>query len=310
MGLNAQRNDACHISCAAILGCGWGVRTFRRELRGELRLAFPVRCASFELLLDWLPTFRQPPATMDAAAKSGTRKRGWFATTCWGLVLPAGRPGTPGSEQALDELCRTYWYPIYAYVRRRGHSAHDAQDLTQAFFVRLLQGDFLAQANPSRGRFRSFLLVALNHFLADEWDRAHAAKRGGGQTIFSLDAEAAENLYALEPADVRDPEKAYERRWAMTVLDLAAARLRQEYVESGKGELFELLRQFETGDIPGQSGAELAARLGMPENTFKSHLRRMRMRHRELVREVVVASVKSPAEADAEIQHLMTVLGT
>ena len=165
----------------------------------------------------------------------------------------------------------------------------------------------MAQANPSRGRFRSFLLGALKHFLADEWDKARAQKRGGGQSLFSLDAETAESRYHLEPIDKNGPEQIYDRRWALTVLEEAVSRLRAEYADAGKADLFEQLRRFEAGEFE-HTSAEMAAKLAMPENTFKSHLRRLRQRNRELVRAVIAETVSTPAEVDSEIRDLLAVL--
>ncbi len=166
---------------------------------------------------------------------------GLFASTHWSVVLAAGHPSSPDAHAALAKLCRIYWYPLYAYVRREGYNAPDAQDLTQEFFARLLEKNYLAQVEPQKGRFRSFLLAALRHFLADQRDRARAVKRGGGAEVFSLDAQEAEERYHLEPVDRMDAEKIYERRWAMTLLEQALTRLRDENVVAGKTELFERL---------------------------------------------------------------------
>ena len=246
---------------------------------------------------------------LDSGDRSSDAKEQWFASTHWSVVLAASQNGTPTGHEALEHLCRAYWYPLYAYVRRQNYSPHDAQDLTQAFFERLLEKNYVAQANPSRGRFRSFLLAALKHFLADEWDKARAQKRGGGQPLFSLDAENAESRYHLEPVDSNGPEKIYDRRWALTVLEEAVFRLRTEYVAVGKADLFEQLRRFEAGEIESTSYADMAAQLAMPENTFKSHLRRLRQRNRELVRAVIAETVTTPGDIDGEIRYLLAVLG-
>ena len=231
--------------------------------------------------------------------------KGWFASTHWSVVLAAGAASTREAHAALEQLCRTYWYPLYAYIRRRHYSPSDAQDLTQAFFARVLEKNYVGQANPAKGRFRSFLLGALNHFLADEWDRSRAQKRGGGEQHFSVDAALAENRYHVEPTDSNDPQRLYERRWAMTVLEQAAARLRDEYAAQGKLDLFEALRRFESAE---ESYSESASRLGIPENTLKSHVRRLRLRNRHLVREVIAETVATPADIDDEIRHLMIIL--
>src|SRR6188472_2992075 len=157
-----------------------------------------------------------------------------FATTHWSVVLAAGGAASPQADLALAELCRTYWYPLYAFVRRKGYAPHDAQDLTQAFFARLLEKNYVAQANRERGRFRTFLLAALTHFLADEWDKARRLKRGGGQKIISFDAVSAEERYRLEPIDQLDPAKLYERRWVTTLSEKVLARMEEEFRDSGK----------------------------------------------------------------------------
>src|SRR6266403_3318215 len=154
---------------------------------------------------------------------------GWFATTHWSVVLAAGQTASPQAEIALEKLCRTYWYPLYTYVRRRGHSPHDAQDLTQGFFARLLEKSWVSVADREKGKFRSFLLSVLNHYLGDERDRANAAKRGGGQALISLEQQTAENLLAQEPASRGSPETEFEKRWAAAVLQQAMTRLRDEF---------------------------------------------------------------------------------
>ena len=233
---------------------------------------------------------------------------GVFATTRWTIVLAAQQDSEPG-RQALEQLCQTYWFPVYAVVRRQGFDPDTARDFTQEFFARLLFRDGLAKVRRERGRFRSFLAQSVKNFLADEWDKARAQKRGGGQPLFSLDAENAESRYHLEPVDSNGPEKIYDRRWALTVLEEAVFRLRAEYVAVGKADLFEQLRRFEAGEIESASYADMAAQLAMPENTFKSHLRRLRQRNRELVRAVIAETVTTPADIDGEIRYLLAVLG-
>jgi RNA polymerase sigma factor (sigma-70 family) len=230
-----------------------------------------------------------------------------FATTHWSVVLAAQEEHTPHAAEALEQLCQTYWYPLYAFVRREGSSAPDAQDLTQEFFARLLEKNYLAQVAPQKGKFRSFLLAALRHFLADQRDRARAVKRGGGADCLSLDAQAAEERYRLEPVDRMDAEKIYERRWAMTLLEQALTRLRDENVAADKKELFERLRDFVAGESDMSCG-EAAAQLGLTESAVKSALHRLRQRYRELVREEVAHTVADPAEVDAELRYLIAVL--
>ncbi|MEK7684441.1 MAG: sigma-70 family RNA polymerase sigma factor [Verrucomicrobiota bacterium] len=231
----------------------------------------------------------------------------WFATTHWSVVLAAGQGDAPDAQAALEKLCRTYWYPLYAYVRREGYSAADAQDLTQAFFARLLEKNYLGQVEPQKGKFRSFLLAALRHFLSDQRDRARAIKRGGGTDCFSLDAQSAEERYRLEPVERMDAEKIYERRWAMTLLEQALTRLRDENVAAGKAELFERLRSFVAGESDISCG-EAASQLGLTESAVKSAVHRLRQRYRELVREEIAHTVADPAEIDAEIRYLISVM--
>ncbi len=235
--------------------------------------------------------------------------RGVFATTHWSVVLAAGGPDTPQSQAALEQLCRTYWYPLYAYVRRRGYSPEDAQDLTQEFFARLLAKQWVGMADPGRGRFRSFLLSALNHFLANEWNRANAAKRGGGQPHFSLDTASAEMLYAQELGRELNVQEIYERNWALRFLEQVRSRLRQEYAAEGKGDRFELWEQFLPGRESPLGYAEAAARLGVPEGTLKSDVHRLKRRYGELLREEIAHTVAAPEEIDDELRYLVAVLG-
>ena len=210
---------------------------------------------------------------------------------------------------ALEKLCRTYWYPLYAYVRRRGYGVEDAQDGTQSFFMRLLERDVLARASPDRGRFRSFLLTALKNFLADERDRAKAQKRGAGQPLVSLEALDGEARYALEPPDEISPDKLFERRWATTVLEQAWASLEAEYAAEGKADLFRELRRFNSAQESAPGYAEVAGKLGLPENTVKSLVLRMRRRYRALLRAEIGHTVSDPSEIDEEIRYLLGVLG-
>ena len=230
-----------------------------------------------------------------------------FATTHWSVVLAAGQSADAQASEALEQLCRTYWYPLYAYLRREGHNPTDAQDLTQEFFAGLLARNSLAQVGPEKGKFRSFLLVALRHFLSDQRDRARAMKRGGGAEVLSLDAQAAEERYRLEPVERLDAEKIYERRWAMTLLEQALKRLRDESAAAGKTELFEHLRSFVAGDSEVTCG-EAATELGLSESAVKSAVHRLRERYRAFVREEIAHTVADPAEIEAEIRYLITVM--
>jgi len=208
----------------------------------------------------------------------------------------------------LAKLCQAYWYPLYAYVRRRGHSPEDAQDLTQEFFARLLEKNWVRNADQQKGRFRSFLLGAMNHFLADEWDKARAQKRGGGVKPLPLQFDTAETRFSLEPADNLTPERAFERRWALTLLDEVLNRLRLEYEHDGKVELFAALNPCLVGDRTSQPYAELAAKLGVSEGAVKATVHRLRQRYRQLLRDEIAHTVSEPGEVDEELRHLFAVL--
>ncbi len=240
------------------------------------------------------------------AESAGTRA-GLFATTHWSVVLQAGQQESPQAAEALEKLCRTYWYPLYAYVRRSGHSPEDAQDLTQAFFALLLARGSLAQVGPQKGKFRSFLLIALRHFLSDQWSQARAVKRGGGAEVLSLDALEAEGRYRLEPVERLDAEKIYEHRWAITLLEQALNRLREEATAAGKTRLFEALESLIAGENDVSCG-DVAVQLGLTESAVKSTLHRLRERYRALVREEIAHTVAEPAEIEAEVRYLITVV--
>ena len=231
-----------------------------------------------------------------------------FVTTHWSVVLRAGRQDTTRARDALAKLCQTYWYPLYAYVRRRGHSPHDAEDLTQEFFTRLLQKNYLADVRREKGKFRSFLLAALNHFLASEWDRVRAKKRGGGKAAISLNADAAETRYRLEPADPMTAERIYERRWALTLLNQVLESLQREFESDGKQALFNELRFCLTGERTKLPYTELAERLGMSESALKVTVHRLRQRYREVLRAEIANTVSSREEIEEEIRHLFAVL--
>ena len=231
-----------------------------------------------------------------------------FATTHWSVVLSAGRTPDDASRGALETLCARYWMPLYAYVRRHGHAPDDAQDLTQAFFAHLLEKNTIARADRTRGRFRSFLLASLRHFLADEADRARALKRGGGVRILPLEFETGEHAYVREPADNATPEQLYERRWALTLLDNVLARLRDEHARDGRAAQFDALGPCLTGTGAGQPYADLAARLGLTEAAVKSAVHRLRRRYRALLREEVAHTVAGSGDVDDELRHLLAVL--
>jgi RNA polymerase sigma factor (sigma-70 family) len=232
-----------------------------------------------------------------------------FASTHWSVVLTAGHGSAFSANEALEKLCRTYWYPLYAFLRRQGHTPHDAQDLTQGFFAWLLTNDQLATADPQRGRFRSFLLCRLKGYLLDQRKKARAEKRGGGQVPISLDAELAEERYRQEPASDLAADKIFERRWALMVLETAVSRLREEYAASGREKLFEELKGFQPGEESEGSYAEAAARLNLTESAMKSAIWRLRRRHRQLLRDEIAQTVSGPSELEEEIRYLIGVVG-
>lgn len=232
-----------------------------------------------------------------------------FHTTHWSLVLAAGREECPQATEALEQLCRTYWYPLYAYVRRRGHDRHAAEDLTQAFFARLLEKKHLRQISREGGLFRSYLLTALNHFLANEWARAQAQKRGGDQIHFSIDHREADSRYALELEDTRTPESLFERRWALTLLDQVLARLREEHADPERSRVFDHLQIYLSGDKNLIPHATVAASLGISESAVKVAIHRLRKRYGALLRQETARTVATPEDVTAEIRHLQTVLG-
>ena len=233
----------------------------------------------------------------------------YFATTHWSVVLTAQRSDSTRAHAALSQLCQTYWYPLYAFVRRQGHGAHDAQDLTQEFFARLLEKNYLAVVARERGKLRSFLLAALQHFLANEWHRARAARRGGGQVIASLNETDPEGRYVREPADETTAEKIFERRWATTLLEQVVRRLRAEFGRAEKAELYDALKNCLTIERRAVPYAELAARLQMSEGAIKVAVHRLRARYREVLRDEIAQTVSSPEEVEEELRHLFAALG-
>jgi RNA polymerase sigma factor (sigma-70 family) len=253
------------------------------------------------------PSVETAHAQSDATSKAETYSNasGRFLTTHWSVVLSAQGQGSLGSSEALEALCRAYWYPIYAYVRRQGHGFEDAQDLTQEFFARLLAKDFLEGVAPEKGKFRTFLLVVLKRFLVNEWNRGKAQKRGGEYVHISLEGHSAETRYLAEPSDHLTADKLYERRWALTLVDWVLERLRQELAAAGRAAVFDQLK----GSLMAEKGAipyrEAAARLGMSEGAVKVAVYRLRRRFRELFREEVAHTVASAEEIEEEIRHLL-----
>ena len=230
-------------------------------------------------------------------------RNGRFATTRWSLVLAAGAGRSGSSDRALGELCSRYWYPLYAYARRRGHGSEDARDLTQAFFAKLLERQDLRIADPRRGRFRTFLLAAMQNFMAGEWRRDHTARRGGAVEILSLDFETAEARYAVEPSHDLSPEAIFERRWALGLLERAVSELRSEYEKTGDAEIFDALKDVLDDDAPPY--AELARRLGRSAGALRTAASRLRSRWRARLRELVAETVSDEREIQDELSALI-----
>lgn len=247
-------------------------------------------------------------ASSDQSSNSALpRSCAQFTTTQWSLVLHAGDSLDPESESESAQLCRNYWYPLYAYIRHRGYAVEDARDLTQTFFQRVLERKLLKRVKPDGRKFRSYLLTALKHFLSDEWDRARAQKRGGGQTLISLDYESAQERYAIEPRETQSPDQLYEKRWALTILEQVMARLRQDYQKTNKAALFEAIQEA----LPkGRSTpySEIAETLSMSESAVKVAVHRMRSRFRKRLREEVSQTLSEGADTEEEIQHLFAAL--
>ena len=224
-------------------------------------------------------------------------------------MLKAARNDTTRAHIALEKLCQTYWYPLYAYVRRGGHSIHDAQDLTQAFFARLLEKDYLKTVDPDKGRFRTFLLVALKRFLANEWDRSSALKRGGARSHVSLDTSMAETHYESEAAMLSTPERTFDRHWALTLLNQTMARLKQDFAAAGKSEEFEMIKVFLTAEKNSIRYDKIAKAAGMSEGALRVATHRLRKRFREIFRQEIAHTVAGPEAIDEEVRYLISVLG-
>jgi RNA polymerase sigma factor (sigma-70 family) len=231
--------------------------------------------------------------------------RGRFMTTRWSLIIAAGGPSGERSTDALATLCEAYWYPAYAFIRRQGHDADAARDLTQEFFTRVLEKHYFRDADRTLGRFRAFLLTAIRHFLSNQRDRGHALKRGGRMQMLSLDVETAEDAYQLEGRDDLTPEKLFDARWASVLLDRALTRAKQEYVAADKSVLFDHLKGFLTGDSEDVPYAETARTLGMTEGAVKVAVHRLRRRFRDALVHEIAETVSDPADIDAEIRHLL-----
>jgi len=229
----------------------------------------------------------------------------FFATTRWTTVLAAGDSGTPQSAEALEALCHAYWFPLYAYVRRRGHPKVDAEDLTQAFFADLLARRDFRKSDSARGRFRAFLLASLKHFLANEWDKSQRQKRGGAITHFPLDWQSADTQFQIADAAVRGPDEEYDREWAVALLERVILRLRDEWSADGKAERFERMKGFLTVGKDEISYAEAAAEIGMEEGALRVAVHRLRKRYRELLRSEVAHTLADPAMVEEELAVLL-----
>lgn len=230
-----------------------------------------------------------------------------FVTTHWSVVLTAGCTDTTRAHDALAKLCQAYWHPLYAYVRRRGYTPEDAQDLTQGFFAHLLARHAVATVHPDKGRFRSFLLASLNHFLSDEWDKARAQKRDAGKTV-SFDTQSAETWLNQLPAQILSPEQAFERRWALSLLEQVYCKLEEDHRQAGKAELFATLRMTLAGPGHAAPYAELAQQLSLSEAAVKVTVHRLRQRYRALLRETIAETVNTRDEVEDELRHLIRIL--
>ena len=231
------------------------------------------------------------------------RRAGRFATTRWSLVVAAGQQTNTRSAEALATLCEMYWYPVYAFIRRQGCRADEGADLTQEFFARVLEKNYFHDADQARGRFRAFLCASIRHFLSNERDRARTLKRGGNQPPISLDVETAEGRYQLEPRDDLTPEKLFDRRWAMLLLDRALVRLNEEHLLAGKADLFGHLKVFLNGES--SPYGDVATALGMTEGAVKVAVHRLRRRFRDALVEQIAETVANPSDIDAEIAYLL-----
>ena len=249
--------------------------------------------------------------SMAAGDESSAPTDAWgrnFQTTHWSVVLRGGDKLSDEGRQALEKLCRTYWFPLYAFIRKRGHTHEQAQDLTQGFFAVFLEKNQIAKAARERGRFRSFLMTSVENFLRNEHDRAQAQKRGGGRELLSLDAQGAEERYLSEPGTETDPAKTFEQRWAATLLDTVLTRLQEEFVATARKDLFEALQAHLWGDSESVPYPQLAEQFGLSLANVKTTAHRLRQRYRELLREEIAHTVALPNQIDDEIRHLMKVV--
>jgi DNA-directed RNA polymerase specialized sigma24 family protein len=246
-----------------------------------------------------------PSGGVDPSAKAGS---GLFKTTHWSVVLAASDPGSPRSAQALEELCRSYWYPLYACIRREGYRPADAEDLTQSFLARLLTGKGLAHVAPEKGKFRSFLLACLRHFLSDQRRRANALKRGSAVRFVTFDVQGAEERFQVEAGEALDSSAAFDREWGVTLLAHALSRLRREYEAAGKLGLYEHLKYYAASEMDAAACTRGAVDLNLTETAAKAALHRLRQRYRELTRSEIAQTVATPDQIDEEIRYLIEVV--
>jgi len=242
--------------------------------------------------------------TSEHSTPASTAPGDVFATTHWTVVLAAGKRHTPQSDHALEQLCRTYWFPLYAYVRRRGHNKQDAEDSVQAFFARFLAKNYLAGLNAERGRFRAFLLASLKHFLINEWKRSQRLKRGGGEKNLSLDWQTADTKFQVAATNEPSPDKAFDREWALALLAKVIERLQQECAAEGKAKVFEQLKMFLTAGKGESAQSETAKALGMEEGAVRVTIHRLRKRYRQLLRDEISQTLTDPAQVDEELRAL------
>ena len=242
--------------------------------------------------------------TTESSTPASTTPGDIFATTHWTVVLAAGQRHTPQSDRALEELCRTYWFPLYAYVRRRGHNKEDAEDLVQAFFARLLAKNYLAHLDSERGKFRAFLLASLKHFLANEWDKTQAQKRGGGAAHLSLDWQTADTKFQVAATNELSPDRAFDREWALALLAKVIERLQQECAADGKAKLFAQLKTFLMAGSSETAQSEIAQTLGLEEGAVRVAIHRLRKQYRALLRAEIAQTLTDESQVDAEMQAL------
>ena len=240
--------------------------------------------------------------------EDGESRQGVFSTTHWSLVLAAGQSSTPQSSAALEKLCGTYWHPLYVYVRRRGYNHEAAQDLTQEFFEQFLKKQAFERADSARGHFRTFLLTSLQNFMSDEWKQARRLKRGGGVSFISMNAQIAEDQYPIDIPDTLTPERIYEQRWAMSLLDKVLSAMREDYARAGKARLMDVLQEFVWGAEGSTAYTGVAAQFGMTEGAVRVAVHRLRRHYQERLRAEVAQTVSCPEEIDEELRYLISVL--